>query len=328
VSAKLALFKEKKEDLYNFRCCYCGDSSKNKTKSRGFVYRKGNDYFFRCHNCGEGHTFYNFLQYLDPFLSKEYALERFRNGEDGNHNYQKPKMDFGPLPFRIKTKTFDIPSIKELPDSHPAKQYIIERKIPKIFHKELFYAESFSDFVKKEVPNYEKPLNDNDPRIIIPFRDFEENIKMFQGRALSQSPIRYISVKKDDEFRKIFGLDRLNLKERIYILEAPLDSLFVKNSVATADSSLDVGLSILENVNVEKVLVPDIQPRNKQIVSNIGKWIEKGYNVCLLPPNLNGKDVNELIMKGMSKPKLEMLLKECTFNGLRAKVEFQKWKGL
>jgi transcription elongation factor Elf1 len=65
ISPKLQRFTQKKDDLYNFRCPLCGDSQKNKTKCRGYVYRKKNDYFYMCHNCGAGTNFYNFLENFD-----------------------------------------------------------------------------------------------------------------------------------------------------------------------------------------------------------------------------------------------------------------------
>ena len=91
ISPKLQRFAQKKTDLFNFRCPFCGDSQKNKSKARGFIYRKKNDYFFTCHNCGEGHTFYNFINHVDPSLVKEYQLERYKDGQTGNHNYPKPE---------------------------------------------------------------------------------------------------------------------------------------------------------------------------------------------------------------------------------------------
>ena len=42
ISHKLDRFKKKSQNLYNFRCPYCGDSQKKKTKARGFVYKAGN----------------------------------------------------------------------------------------------------------------------------------------------------------------------------------------------------------------------------------------------------------------------------------------------
>ena len=89
VSPKLQRFTQKKTDLYNFRCPLCGDSQKNKTKCRGFVYRKKDDYFYMCHNCSVSTTFYNFLKQVDESLLKEYQLERYRNGTERG-NYTKP----------------------------------------------------------------------------------------------------------------------------------------------------------------------------------------------------------------------------------------------
>ena len=39
-SASLSQFKWKKEDLANCRCPICGDSQKNKTKARGYFFKK------------------------------------------------------------------------------------------------------------------------------------------------------------------------------------------------------------------------------------------------------------------------------------------------
>ena len=42
VSPMLPLFKKKGDNLWNFRCPYCGDSQKSRTKARGYVFRKKN----------------------------------------------------------------------------------------------------------------------------------------------------------------------------------------------------------------------------------------------------------------------------------------------
>ena len=39
-SSQLQLFKRKGDFLFNFRCPFCGDSQKNRSKARGFVFRK------------------------------------------------------------------------------------------------------------------------------------------------------------------------------------------------------------------------------------------------------------------------------------------------
>jgi hypothetical protein len=42
VSSQLQLFKKKSNNLFNFRCPYCGDSQKSKSKARGYVFQKEN----------------------------------------------------------------------------------------------------------------------------------------------------------------------------------------------------------------------------------------------------------------------------------------------
>ena len=76
ISARLGLFKKKSDYLYNFRCPHCGDSQKSKLKARGYMYRKKNDMFFKCHNCGMGQNLANFLKFIDPkvFFFKKFVI--------------------------------------------------------------------------------------------------------------------------------------------------------------------------------------------------------------------------------------------------------------
>ena len=70
ISSRFRNSKWKDDNLLNHSCPYCGDSKKNKTKARGFFYRVKNDMFFKCHNCGTGQSFANFIKFIDPKLSQ------------------------------------------------------------------------------------------------------------------------------------------------------------------------------------------------------------------------------------------------------------------
>jgi predicted ATPase len=48
-------------------------------------------------------------------------------------------------------------------------------------------------------------------RIIIPFKDKEGNVFGFQGRSLSSSGLRYITVLLEEGQPKIFGLNTIEL---------------------------------------------------------------------------------------------------------------------
>ena len=78
LSARLEQFKQKGKNLFNFRCPYCGDSQKDKTKARGYLYAVKNDMFYKCHNCGIGTNMPNFIKDRDQKLYSEYFFEKFK----------------------------------------------------------------------------------------------------------------------------------------------------------------------------------------------------------------------------------------------------------
>lgn len=328
VSPKLQRFARKKDDLYNFRCPLCGDSQKNKTKSRGYIFRKKNDYFYMCHNCGVSTTFYNFLKQVDPNLLKEYTLERYKNGETGTHNYPKPEFE----EFKTEKPTFkkalELPTLDSLPEAHFAKVYVQQRRIPETLYSQLYYAEDFAAFVQSL--GIEKDgLHKDDKRLVIPFYDKEKNLVAIQGRSLGESKLRYITLKLHDDNKKVYGLDRLDLdptdeEQKIYVFEGPIDSMFITNAVATADSNLE---SITDSLDKSKVvLVFDNEPRNKEIVSKLEHAIDNHFNVVIWPEIIQEKDINDMVLAGFSPDEIEDFISKNTFVNLRAKMEFVNWK--
>ena len=83
LSSRLDRFKRVRDNLWNFRCPLCGDSTKNKRKARGYVYQKQTDLFYKCHNCGSGLSIGNLIKEIDSNLHKQYVMERYKAGETG-----------------------------------------------------------------------------------------------------------------------------------------------------------------------------------------------------------------------------------------------------
>ena len=107
ISSRLIKFKRVKSDLYNFRCPICGDSKKNKTKTRGYLYTIKADVNFRCHNCGASMTFSNFLKEIDPVVHKQYVFERFKQGTTGRGTVgEEPFFKFDKREFKT---SIDLP---------------------------------------------------------------------------------------------------------------------------------------------------------------------------------------------------------------------------
>jgi hypothetical protein len=262
---------------------------------------------------------YNFIKFIDPGLVKEYALERYKNGETGNNNYPKPSLDeFKAKPVFVP-KDIDLPTIESLPDEHHAKAYILSRKIPVEYQRKLYFTDDFKAFVHKM--GVDKELKDDDQRIIIPFHNAKNELVAFQGRALGESKVKYITIKLQEDTDKFYGLDTVDWTKKVYVLEGPIDSMFINNSIATADSNLTA-----VGVNDDVVLVYDNEPRNKEIVKNIDKAIKNNFAVCLWPESMEYKDVNEMVMNGVSPDEIKNIIDTHTFSGLRANLEFTKWK--
>ena len=323
MSPKLGRFSKKKDDLYNFRCPLCGDSQKNKLKARGFVYRKQNDYFFMCHNCGASTTFYNFLKQVDESLLKEYQLERYKNGETGNNNYPKPEFEEYKTETPKFKKALELPTIDSLPEAHFAKNYVSQRRIPETFYSQLYFAEDFAAFIQSLGIEKEN-LHKDDKRLVIPFYDKDKNLIAIQGRALGESKLRYITLKLHDDNKKVYGLDRANTESMVYVTEGPIDSMFIENAVATADSNLE---SITDCVDKSKVvLVFDNEPRNKEIVAKINSAIDKHFKVVIWPEFIDSKDINDMVLDGFSPDEIQDIISKNTFVNLRARMEFVNWK--
>lgn len=320
LSPKLGKFTQRREDLYNFRCPFCGDSQKNQFKARGYIYRKKDDYFYKCQNCGIGHSMYNFISHLDPEMVKEYALETYSNVKV-QIDVKVPDFKFEKPIFKTKV---NLPKISELDDEHYAKKYCLNRKFSVECLDKLYFAESFKQFVDEILPDNEKNLKEDDPRLIIPFFDIDGSLLAIQGRALRDSKIRYITIKINQDSIKIFGLDIVDKENKVYVTEGPLDSLFLPNAVATADANLTNAVNYIPKDKL--VLVFDNEPRNKDICRLMDEAIEKHFQICIWPEMMQEKDINDMILNGFSSEEIKDIIDNNTFVNLRAKFEYTQWK--
>ena len=324
VAPKLDRFATKSEFLWNFRCPICGDSQKNKLKARGYLYRRKSDISFTCHNCHAGMSFGNFLKRLDPSLYTEYNLERWKNENSGN----APKPEFAELrvkPTFTTNKKITIPSIDSLSPKHEAREYLNKRKIPPKLFSELYYAENFKDFVLDMIPDYEKKLFE-EKRIVIPFYDSAGILLGFQGRDFSvASKVKYITIKMAEECHKVYGLNKIDLSKKVYVFEGPFDSMFINNAIATMDATLYNVTFVLGN-DVDYVFCYDNQPRNPDVCRVMSRTIDLGKKIFIWPKYIEGKDVNDVIMTGTTPSELQVIIDSNTFDGMRAKLEFEQWK--
>ena len=310
ISSRLQKFKKVKNDLYNFRCPICGDSQKNKNKMRGYIYVVKNNTNFKCHNCGASLSLNNLIKKLDTTLHKQYTLEKFKEGHTGrNFVVEEPVFQFKKPVFR---KKLDLPKATENPD---AREYLEKRKLNP---EKFYFADKFKQWTNSKKQTFDT-IGRDESRIIIPMYDREKNLIGFQGRSLVPNSVKYITVMLEDEAPKIYGLETIDEKLPIYVVEGPFDSTFVDNSVALCGSDGDLGY--LEGSDT--ILVYDNEPRNREIVGRIGRCIERNQKVVIWPSNIIEKDINDMVLAGHD---VMSMLKLNTYSGLEAKLKFNTWK--
>ena len=311
VSSRLQKFKRVKSDLYTFRCPICGDSQKNKNKTRGYIYPVKNNTNFKCHNCGASLSFNNFLKQLDPTLHKQYTLEKFKEGHTGkNFVVEEPVFEFKRPIFK---KRLDLPKASEIPI---AKRYLEKR----LLNPDKFYfANKFQEWTNTQKPTFSRIVRD-ESRIVIPLYTREGELFGFQGRSLGPSNVKYITVILDESIPKVYGLDEVSTDETIYVTEVPFDSTFVENAIAMCGSDI-----LLDSLNLgdDIVYVLDNEPRNKEICNRISKLIDGGKKVVIWPKAVQQKDINDMVLAGLS---VMNVLKSNTYRALEAKIKFNEWK--
>ena len=323
-SSRFELFKRKGEYLFNVRCPICGDSQKNKRKMRGYLFKKNNDLLYKCHNCQWSGSFGKLLKEIDTILYKQYVLERFADGETGRgkgHSKPQKVMDFKPV-FKKKTLIDQLmDKLSILPRDHEAVEYALGRGLPKESLSRLYYVDNVQNVVGLN-EKYKESIKTTEPRLAIPFMDASGRLTAVSLRGMRGEALRYILVKVNEDAPTVYGMDTVDKNKPVIVVEAPLDSLFIPNSIACAGTSFnkidELGLN-----KEQTTIVFDNQPRNKEVCNLLDKYINLGYNVVIWPSNVSGKDINEMENEGIDSYKL---IQENTFSGLSAKAKYSLWR--
>ena len=320
VSSKLERFKISKYNPYtaSFRCPICGDSKKSTTKTRGVFFQKQESIIFKCFNCGVGRNIASFLREIEPGLYKEYIMETYTDKDP--KKAELPQAQKHPSYLKSGSPLLKLKKISQLLWNHPAKLYVLNRKIPNIAHTKLFYCPKFASWTNSMIPKKLDTKHDT-PRLIIPFIDEYGKMFGYQGRSFDPNDkIRYITIMLQPD-KKIFGLDTVDFSKKHYIVEGPIDSLFIPNAIAMAGADIN-----MEVLNTNSVFVYDNEPRNPDIVKRMKKILDSGYNICIWPADLKYKDINDMILGGIKQRHVIDIINDNTYNGMIGLVKFNEWK--
>ena len=329
ISFRLENFKKKNDLLWNCRCPICGDGSRKK-KARGYFFSgTGKNYLqYKCHNCGVSRRFDTFLKDFDPTQYGRYILEKYA---DNNNNTDKKNVESvfsvsEPVFKKSETSSIDelMTRLDKLPENNEAKQYVIRRKIPSTAYNKLYFIGDIST-VSRLNSKYKGTITSNEPRLCIPFFSRSGKLTAVSCRAIRDESLRYILVKIEEDSPTVFGLDSVDLEKEVFVVEGPIDSLFLPNSIACAGTAF----SKIADLNIPKdkiTIIFDNQPKNREVCNLMYKYIEQGYKIVLWPNNVPGKDINEMIQNGVESVEIQRLIKENTFSGLAAKAKYSMWR--
>lgn len=344
LSSRLEMCTQISPTFYNARCPVCKDSKKDLTKKRFFIHEKGNTLRCYCHNCAGTNKITSnvwistFIKELHPDIYLRYS-EQMASMSDNNkqvsyintlinnpNNVKLSQFIKNKKESVYPKKIFNMVRLDILIDkapNHLLSKYIVNRQIPKYTLNRLYATEDFKKDMLN-VPSFKvqvEKLYDNTKAIIMPLFNSKNILIGFQARFMSDT-FRFLTLMLPNE-DKIFGAEQLNTDIDHYILEAPLDSLHIKNSVATLDSNLNKASILSSNF----IYIHDNQPRSKEITNIMEATIRRNDKIVIFSLDNKLKDVNDMITKGYIKQDLIMeYIRNNTYQGEEAMDKFLEWK--
>ncbi len=326
VGSRLLHFHRQSRSTFSFRCPICGDSQKRSNKTRGYLFLYQRKYIFKCHNCNESMSLRTFLKRIDPQLYREYQLDLLRQERPADlptPSAPGPEDDMFRFGRRSTKSLMSLPTLASLPEDHPAVRYAKGRLLPDLAFHSIHFTDRWTTWIKELGWNYAIP-EDGAPRIILPWYSRSGDLLGAQARRIDVTgkDARYVTLKASEDVDKIYGVDRINSSAPVYLCEGPLDSYFLPNCCAAMGSDLlrayDQHLK-----GHHTILVWDNEPRNRELLSTMEPAVKLGLPVVIWPSHIKEKDLNDMVKAGLDP---EALVRAHTYKGLRATLEFLRWR--
>lgn len=328
VVSLLDMAKWKGDTTLNHRCPYCGDSTKNSYKARGYHFTVGQNYVYKCHNCGKSTSSVNFLKDHFPVVHKEYIKEWLKENGKSPRKQKMPSANdfkFTPREEVLNMKRIDLSAIMfPAYEKHVAREWCENRMIPTDKIKDLWFVPQAQTLHLLDQKYHDRVLGD-DPRVVIPFYDKDGELVGVSGRAINDSPLRYLTMRFLDDVPLIYNWDKVDKSKTIYVTEGPIDSLFLPNAISVGGSDFK---KIDDSIKENAILIYDNEPRNAEIIKKIEEVIDLGYSVCIWNDRRVSdlKDINDMILSGLSQDDLVDIITSNTYKGLSAKAKLTEYK--
>lgn len=310
------------------------------SKARGYVLEddKSGKLFYFCHKGCKPQGLPFFIKSVDPVIYKDYLKELLLAQGKPYREFTTPKAT--PVAPKAKSLSKGLTKLSSLPPDHEVRKYVDNRLIPSSKHYRLFFAREFKTMVNDYIPDKFDPqkIGKDEPRLVLPFITRYKKLFGLQGRSLDpKNDIRYITIMIDTQQPRLFGLESIDMKDDIIVLEGPIDSLFIRNGIASAGGNIESELGNADLPKEKIVVVYDNEPRSTETNTKITKAIKLGYRVCIWPNQIKEKDVNDMVISMVGEHKSETnILKHCeklrsliiknSYEGMEALLKLAEWR--
>ena len=267
-------------DFYNIKCNVCGDSKKNPYLKRGYILKNKEPWVYYCHNCQTSMSVIKWMKEYFPDDYKRYMTDVIKQNKKEISDYNKRnkfKKHNSRDNVNEKEYTKYFKSILKFDD---CIEWCKNRKIPKEVYSKWYYA----------VGGLYKG------RIIITFRNEKGKIYYYQGRKFNNKQgVKYLS--RYGDHNSIYNYYTVDMTKPVPILEGPIDSIFVENSIAV--TGLKLKNELLDNIKHKYFILDNDKSGDKQSI----KLLEQGHYVFNWKKFLKKykcsksvKDVNDFIL--------------------------------
>jgi hypothetical protein len=204
-----------------FRCNICKDSQKDKRKRRAYLLKKEGDWFFYCHNCSNSFKAVTWLKKYFPELYREYVYETFNSSKETKENFNTVKQNIV-IEKELSKKEY-YQDCKFVPITSEADSQLLRDARKVCSDRKIFYDVWKTFFVCT--------AGKLRWRIIIPFYNKQNKIEYFTARKIYDQVDgqKYLNMIGD---KKIYNIDFVNKEKPIVVVEGPIDSSFIINSIA------------------------------------------------------------------------------------------------
>ena len=295
-------------DYYNIKCNVCGDSDKDIYKKRGFILKNKDPWVYYCHNCQESTTVVKWMKEHYTVNYKNLMIDVMKNKRD-DPRYDDQEYGF----HRKKTSSErderdDTKGFKSLLKFADCVEYCENRKIPKEVYSKWYYCVTGIYY----------------GRIIIPFRNDKGKIYFYQARSFNnKNGVKYLSRFGDN--LSIYNYYNIDHDDYVPVLEGPIDSEFVDNSIAV--TGLKLKSEELNGIKKTRIILYNDKSGYKEAVKLLKKrkWVFN-WKKFLKDYPCDGivKDVNDFILlnkQGISKLTWDIIEKYFT-NKMADKIYF------